>query len=169
MLFFIWFSIRFSHPIHFQLKLYWVTTDKSKVESKVWKLIENLMSADFQSTLWWNRDVTLTFPTHKKYWMGFINGKSVVNRIMLLHVPQQSTPINLPEQGDWNQMKNCIVWPQSLWVRVLSHWLVFYKLYMLHIMYKYMYVCLYLLKNKCKFLAFIHSFYPRTCSLCSYN
>lgn len=124
MLFFIWFSIRFSHPIHFQLKLYWVTTDKSKVESKVWKLIENLMSADFQSTLWWNRDVTLTFPTHKKYWMGFINGKSVVNRIMLL--PQQSTPINLPEQGDWNQMKNCIVWPQSLWVRVLSHWLVFF-------------------------------------------
>lgn len=124
MLFFIWFSIRFSHPIHFQLKLYWVTTDKSKVESKVWKLIENLMSADFQSTLWWNRDVTLTFPTHKKYWMGFINGKSVVNRIML--PPRQSTPINLPEQGDWNQMKNCIVWPQSLWVRVLSHWLVIF-------------------------------------------
>lgn len=168
MLFFIWFSIQFSHPIHFQLKLYWVTTDKSKVESKVWKLIENLMSADFQSTLWWNRDVTLTFPTHKKYWMGFINGKSVVNRIML--PPRQSTPINLPEQGDWksDEKLHCVT-AVTMSKGAITLTCIFYKLYMLHIMYKYMYVCLYLLKNKCKFLAFIHSFYPRTCSLCSYN
>lgn len=100
--------------------------------------------------------------------MGFINGKSVVNRIML--PPQQSTPINLPEQGDWksDEKLHCVT-AVIMSEGAITLTCIFYKLYMLNIMYKYMYVCLYLLKNKCKFLAFIHSFYPRTCSLCSYN